>query len=75
MRELRSAVLGDRRVRLLVDQHGHYAVTIEVLGPEGAWEDISLLADQLLPRRYAIARFDRRLAEQEARASEREREA
>jgi hypothetical protein len=54
-----------------VDQHGHYAVTIEVLGPAGAWEDISLLADQLLPCRYAMAWFEWRLSEQEARASER----
>ena len=69
MRELRSAVLGAGAPAC--GSAWHHSVTIEVLGPEGAWEDISLLADQLLPRRYAIARFDWRLSEQEARAIER----
>jgi hypothetical protein len=32
MREIQSEVIGDRRVRLIADQAGRYAVTIEVWG-------------------------------------------
>jgi hypothetical protein len=40
MRELRSEVVGERRVRLIIEHDGHYSVTIEIW--TGAWEDISL---------------------------------
>jgi hypothetical protein len=66
MRDIRSAVIADRRVRLVVDEAGHYTVTIEVW--VDGWEDISLLQDRQLPLRYATARFERRVAEQESRA-------
>jgi hypothetical protein len=66
MRELRSAEIADRRVLLVVDEDGHYTVTIEVW-TEAGWQDISLLADRHLPLREATARFDRRLAEHEGR--------
>jgi hypothetical protein len=33
MRELRREDMGDRRVRLLANQDGRYAVTLEVRGP------------------------------------------
>jgi len=70
MRELCSEVIGDRRVRLLVNQAGRYAVTIEVHGPQGAWEDIGLVADQDLPLHTASLCYRLRLTEQEARAIE-----
>lgn len=70
MRELRREEIGDRRVRLLVDQEHHYTVTIEVRGPQGAWEDISLIADRDLPLHTASLCYRLRLAEQEARAIE-----
>jgi hypothetical protein len=47
MRELRREQIGDRRVRLVVDKENRYTVTIEVRGPQGTWEDISLIADGL----------------------------
>jgi hypothetical protein len=67
MRELRSEVTYDRRVRLVVDQDGRYAVTLEVLGPEGAWEDISLAADQALDLHTASLCYRLRRVEQQAR--------
>ena len=70
MRELRSEVVGDWRVRLLVNQEGRYTVTIEVLGPQGGWEDISLVADQNLSLHTASLCYRLRLTEQEARAIE-----
>ena len=70
MRTLRSEVVGDRRVRLLVDQDGRYTVTIEVRGPQGAWEDISLVADQNLTLHTASLCYRLRLTEQHARTIE-----
>jgi hypothetical protein len=55
MRELQREEIGDRRVRLLVNQEHYYTVTIEVRGPQGTWEDISLVADQNLPLHPAHA--------------------
>ena len=68
MHVLRSEVIGDRRVRLLVNQDGSYTVTIEVRGPQGTWEDISLVADRDLPLHTATLCYRSRLAEQQARA-------
>jgi hypothetical protein len=70
MRELRSEVIGNRRVRLLVNQDGRYTVTIEVLGPEGAWEDISMVADRDLTLHTASLCYRLRRTEQQARAIE-----
>jgi hypothetical protein len=70
MRELHSEVVGDRRVRLLAHQDGRYAVTLEVRGTDGRWEDISLVADQDLPLHTASLCYRLRLTEQEARAIE-----
>src|SRR5690348_4437424 len=49
MRELRREEIGDRRARLLVNQEHRYTVTIEVRGPHGTWEDMSMVADRDLP--------------------------
>ena len=68
VRELQQKVIGDRRVRLLVNQTGSYTVTIEVLGPQGAWEDISLEHDANLRQREASAVYRLRCTEQLARA-------
>jgi hypothetical protein len=68
MRELRSEVVGERRVRLLVDSDGRYTVTIEVWA--GAWEDISLRSDQGLALLTASLCYRLRLTEQEARTVE-----
>ena len=68
MRELHSEEVGGRRVRLLANQDGRYAVTIEVRGPQGTWEDTSLVADQDLPLHTASLCYRLRLTEQEARA-------
>jgi hypothetical protein len=70
MRELRSEVVGDRRVRLVVDQAGRYAVTLEVRGPQGTWEDISLRSDQDLELHTASLCYRLRRTEQQARAIE-----
>jgi hypothetical protein len=70
MRELRSEVIGDRRVRLLLDQQGRYTVTIEVRGPQGAWEDISLRSDQSLDLHTASLCYRLRRVEQQAREIE-----
>lgn len=67
MEELRSAIIGDRRVRLVVQSGDYYAVVIEVRGPRG-WEDISLRADQYLAFDIASRHYRLRVAEQEARA-------
>ena len=67
MRELQSEVVGDRRVRLVVDEAGRHAVTIEVWGPNG-WEDISLQSDQSLTLHTASLCYRLRLTEQETRA-------
>ena len=55
-------------MRLLASQDGRYTVTIEVRGPHGRWEDISLVADQDLPLHTASQCYRLRLTEQEARA-------
>jgi hypothetical protein len=67
MRELRSEVVGDRRVRLLMLESGRYAVAIEVRGLAGAWEDISLVADRDLALHSASLCYRLRLVEQESR--------
>jgi hypothetical protein len=67
MKEMRSDIIGDRRVRLVAQTGDYYAVTIEVRGP-GGWEDISLRADQDLAFDVASRRYRQRLAEQQARA-------
>jgi hypothetical protein len=68
MRELRSEVVGERRVRLVTEQDGHYSVTIEVW--TGAWEDISLRSDRGLDLHSASLCYRLRLTEQQARAIE-----
>ena len=67
MRELHSEMIGERRVRLLVDQTGRCRVTIEVLGPDGAWQDISLRSDADLGLHEASLCYRLRCTEQEAR--------
>jgi hypothetical protein len=67
MEELRSAIIGDRRVRLIRHSADYYAVTIEVRGPMG-WADISLRADKYLAFEVASQRYHLRVAEQEAQA-------
>ena len=67
MRELQSEVVGERRVRLVVDETGRHAVTIEVWGAE-EWEDISLQSDQDLDLHTASLCYRLRLTEQEPRA-------
>jgi hypothetical protein len=67
MRELQSEVIGDRRVRLVVDDGGRYTVTIEVWRPDG-WEDISLRSDHDLALHAASLCYRLRRTEQEARA-------
>jgi hypothetical protein len=70
MRELRREDIGDRRVRLLVNQDNRYTVTIEVRGPQGAWEDISFVADRDLTLHTASLCYRLRFTEQESRAIE-----
>jgi hypothetical protein len=70
MRELRREEIGDRRVRLIVDQEHRYTVLIEVCGPQGTWEDISLAADRELALHTASLCYRLRLTEQQARAIE-----
>jgi hypothetical protein len=67
MRELQSEVIGDRRVRLVVDEGARYSVTIEVRTPDG-WEDISLRSDANLGLHAASLCERLRRTEQEARA-------
>jgi hypothetical protein len=67
MQELRSEIIGDRRVCLVAQSGDYHAVSIEVRGPVG-WEDISLRADQYLAFDIASRRYRQRVAEQEARA-------
>ena len=70
MQELRSEIIGDRRVRLVAQSGDYYAVIIEVRGPAG-WVGISLCADQDLALEVASQRYRLRVAEQQARAIER----
>ena len=67
MKELHSATIGDRRVRLIAESGDYYTITIEVRGPAG-WADISLRADQDLVFDVASRRYRLRVAEQETRA-------
>ena len=67
MRVIQTERVGNRRVRLVVQANGAYAVVLEVLGPVGFWEDISLRADQFLLAHEADARYQQRLREQQAR--------
>jgi hypothetical protein len=48
MRIVKTERIGDRRVRLVVLPDGASAITIETIGPDGAWVDISLRADARL---------------------------
>jgi hypothetical protein len=68
MRELHSEIIGNRRVRLVVNQENRYSVTIEVRGPQGSWEDISMIADQDLALHTASLCYRLRLTEQQPRA-------
>ena len=68
MRELQRETISNRRVRLLASPDGRYTVTIEVRGPHGRWEDISLVADRDLALHTASLCYRLRLREQEARA-------
>lgn len=63
MRVVHWERIGSRRIRLVVTADGAYAVTIETLGPEDAWIDISLLADSRLRAAEAERRYLRRLEE------------
>ena len=67
MRELQSEMVGDRRVRLLADENGRCAVTIETWEREG-WADISLQSDRDLTLHTASLCYRLRLTEQQARA-------
>ena len=69
MQELRSEIIGDRRVRMIAQGGDHYAVIIEVRGPTG-WEDISLGADRDLMFDVASRRYHLRVGEQQLRAIE-----
>ncbi len=69
MRELQREIIGDRRVTLHECDDDQYTVTIEVRGPKGSWEDISLRADQALAYYAARRRYRQRVAEQQTRAT------
>jgi len=56
--------------RLVVEQNGHYIVTIEVRRPQGAWEDISLRSDQGLAPQNASLSYRLRLTEEHAQVIE-----
>jgi len=66
MQRLRQEIAGDRRVSL-TEYDGWFAVCIEVRGPDGTWEDMSLRADRDLAFAAARRRYRQRLAEQQAR--------
>ena len=70
MRELRREEIGARRVRLVVDGENRYSVRIEVRGPQGEWEDISLIADRDLALHTTSLCYRLRLTEQRHRAIE-----
>jgi hypothetical protein len=69
MRVVKWERIGDRRVRLLVTPDKAYAITIETIGPDGAWIDISLQVDARLRAAEAERRYKQRLAEQQRRLS------
>ena len=60
MDEIRSEVIGNRRVSLIAQFGDYYTVTIEVRGPQ-AWEDISLRADRNLIFDVASRRYRQRV--------------
>lgn len=66
MREIQSQTIGERRVRLLVNQTRRYSVTVEVRGPQGAWQDISLQSDRNLELHAASLCYRLRCTEQES---------
>lgn len=68
MRELHSEVVGERRVRLLVNQAGRYTVTIEARDYAGEWQDISLPSDRDLGLHEASLCYRLRCTEQDVRA-------
>ena len=67
MCELRSEVVGDRRIALVEHEDGCYAITIAVWGPLHTWEDMSLQMDQDLVFAVASRRYRQRVIEQQAR--------
>lgn len=67
MRVVQQERIGDRRVRLMITPDKAYAVTIETLGPDQAWIDISLRADIRLRAGEAERRYAQRVAEQRRR--------
>ena len=69
MRIVQWERIGDRRVRLLVTPDKAYAVTIETIGPDGTWIDISLQSDARLRVAEAERRYKQRLEEQRRRLS------
>jgi len=64
MRVVKTTQIGDRRVQLLVTPDGAFAILIEVIGPDQAWHDISMLADARLRAGEAERRYQRRVQEQ-----------
>jgi hypothetical protein len=74
MRVIDQERIGDRRVRLVVQPNGMHAVTLEVLGPNAAWEDISLPSDQRLLLREARMRYAGMVYAQRARVGSRSTE-
>jgi hypothetical protein len=67
MRVMEVERIGERRVRLVVTPDGAYAITIETLGPDDAWVDISLLADARLRSAEAERRYRQRVREMRSR--------
>jgi hypothetical protein len=70
MRELQREEIGNRRVRLVANQENRYSVMIEVCGPHGSWQDISLAADRDLSLHTASLCYRLRLTEQQPREIE-----
>jgi hypothetical protein len=69
MRIVQWERIGDRRVRLLVTADKAYMVTIETIGPDEVWVDISLQSDARLRVAEAERRYRQRLEEQRRRIS------
>jgi hypothetical protein len=63
MRVVQWERIGDRRVRLVVTPDKAWAVQVETIGPDGAWVDISLIADARLRVGEAERRYQLRLSE------------
>ena len=57
MRVVKWERICDRRIRLVISADGAYGVTIETLGPDLVWIDISLLADSRLRSAEAERRY------------------